>query len=117
MKACPDCGFVGKTPAGLGAHRRRKHPAAVVVGGPNVQAIAVTLAELARMGRLEKVDSARVQALRSMAASLDENPFNSQMWREYREAIGELTADDGDDGSVDDLVNELSSPVRNPPPS
>lgn len=74
-----------------------------------------TLAELKRMGRLEKVDAARVQALRSMAQALDENPFNSQMWREYREAIEGLTANDGDDGSVDDLLNELSSPVRHPP--
>lgn len=82
----------------------------------NAAAIEVTLAELGRMGRLEEVDAARVQALRSMAAALDENPFNSQMWREYLEAIEGLVADDDDDGSVDELIDELSSSVRHPPP-
>lgn len=41
----------------------------------NAQAIEQTLAELDRMGRLEKIDAARVQALRSIAAALDENPL------------------------------------------
>lgn len=81
----------------------------------NAKAIEITLAELGRMGRLEDVDAARIQALRSIAAALDENPFNSQMWREYREAIEGLTADDGDhDGSIEDLIDELSSSVRDP---
>ena len=78
----------------------------------NVKAVEVTLAELIRMGRLEDVDTARVQALRSIAAALDENPFNAQMWHEYREAVKELTADDSGGGSVDDLIDELSSSVR-----
>jgi hypothetical protein len=68
------------------------------------------------MGRLEKIDAARVQALRSMAAALDQNPFNSQMWREYREAIEGLTAHDSGDGSVDDLIDELSAAPRDPAP-
>jgi hypothetical protein len=69
------------------------------------------------MGRLEKIDSARVQALRSMAEALDLNPFNSQMWREYREAIEVLTVDDSGGDSVDQLLDELSSPVRDAPPA
>lgn len=64
------------------------------------------------MGRLEQIDAARVQALRSMAAALDANPFNSQMWREYREAIEGLTVHDSGSGAIDDLLDELSSPVR-----
>ena len=83
----------------------------------NAQAIAITLGEVERMGRLEKIDAAQVQALRSMAAALDENPYNTQMWREYREAIKELTADDSDDGGYRDLVDELSPPVRDAPPA
>lgn len=66
------------------------------------------------MGRLEKVDAARVQALRSMAVALDLNPFNSQMWHEYWAAIGELTADDSGSDAVDRLLDDLSAPVRDP---
>lgn len=77
----------------------------------NAEAIEVTLGELEQMGRLEKIDAARVQALRSLAAALDENPHTAQMWREYREAIEAVTADDSDD-SVEDLIDELSSSVR-----
>jgi hypothetical protein len=109
---CPDCEFAAKGPASLAAHSRRMHPQ--VADGPNMTAIKVTLGELRRMGRVEKVDEARVQALLSMAEALDLNPFNSQMWREYREAIGGLIADDGDAGSsaLDSLLDELSTPVR-----
>jgi hypothetical protein len=110
---CSDCPFEAKSRAGLAAHRRRRHPESLPgPGGPNVRAIVVTLGELRRMGRLEKVDEARVQALRSMAEALDQNPFNSQMWREYREALEGLTADDSSSDAVDDLLDELSSPVR-----
>lgn len=73
----------------------------------NVEAVGVTLAELERMGRLEKVDAARVQAVRSIAAELDRKPSNSQMWREYREALEALTGDDDDGGALDDLLAEI----------
>lgn len=82
-------------------------------GSTNAAAIEITLAALKRAGRLEDVDAALVQALRSIAAALDVHPFNSQMWREYREAIAGLTADDSDrDSSIDDLLDELSTSVR-----
>ena len=106
---CPDCSFEAKSRAALAGHRHRSHSQST---GTNVAAVEVTLAELKRLGRLEKIDSARVQALRSMAAALDLNPFNSQMWKEYRESIGDLTADGSNDGAVDDLINELSTPLR-----
>jgi hypothetical protein len=87
----------------------------VVTVGANSEAIEVTLHALGEAGRLEDIDAARVQALRSMAEALDEKPFNSQMWREYREALEGLTADDGDDGYLEALLHELSSPVLDPP--
>lgn len=90
-----------------------RKPAPKANGSTNADAIEITLAALEQMGRLEDIDAARVQALRSMAAALDEHPFNSQMWREYREAIAGLTADDSSrDGSIDDLLDELSTSVR-----
>ena len=109
---CPDCEFTARSPASLAAHTRRMHPRPA--DGPNVRAIGVTLSELRRMGRVDTVDEAKVQALLSMAEALDLNPFNSQMWREYREAIGGLIADDSGAGSsaIDDLLDELSTPVR-----
>jgi phage tail sheath protein FI len=109
---CSECPFSAKSRAGLAAHKRRAHPESLAATGPNATAIDVTLAELRRMGRLEKIDEARVQALRSMAVALDQNPFNSQMWREYREAIEGLTADDSNTDGVDALLDELSTPVR-----
>lgn len=107
---CPECDFEAKTSLGLTKHRRAKHPTGAL--GANGKAIEETLSELKQMGRLEKIDAARVQALRSMAKALDLNPFNSQMWREYREAIGGLTADDRGSDSIDELLDELSAPVR-----
>ena len=85
------------------AKRQPKQPAS------NVEAVEKTLAELDRMGRLEDVDAARVQAVRTMAASLDEKPFNSQMFHEYLAALEALTADGDSDDTVDDLLRELSS--------
>lgn len=75
----------------------------------NLEAVESTLAELYRMGRLEVVDAAKVQAVRSMAQSLDEKPFNSQMFHEYLAALEGLTADGDSDGSVDELLRELSA--------
>lgn len=70
-----------------------------------------TLKELRRLGRLEKIHAAVVQALRSMAAALDAEPGNAALWRQYREALRELTADD-DGGSIDDALDDLFAEVR-----
>jgi hypothetical protein len=77
----------------------------------NVDAAETTLNALDCAGRLERVDAARVQAVRSIAAALDDDPRSPQLWREYRELIKELTGD-RDDGGADQLIDELSSPVR-----
>lgn len=96
---CPDCGFVAKTAGGLKVHQRAKH-APRRRGTSNMAALEVTLAEMERLGRFEKVDEAVVQALRSLAASVDTDPFNAQMWKQYREALADVMKadDDADDG-------------------
>jgi hypothetical protein len=69
-----------------------------------------TLKELRRLGRIEKIDAAAVQALRSMAFALDADPSNAALWRQYREALRELTADDdcgGVDAAIADLFTEM----------
>lgn len=74
-----------------------------------------TLKELRRLGRVEKIDAAAVQALRSMAYALDEDPSNAALWRQYREALRELTADD-DHISIDDALDDLFAEVRDETP-
>lgn len=67
------------------------------------------------MGRLEAIDEARVQMLRSMADALDAKPYNSQMWREYREALERVIADGDDGGGIAALLESLRSPVGDTP--
>jgi hypothetical protein len=70
-----------------------------------------TLKELRNLGRIDKIHAAVVQALRSMAFALDADPANAALWKQYREALKELTADD-DAGSLDDALSDLFSEVR-----
>lgn len=77
----------------------------------NVSELAKTFAELREMGRLEKIDAARLQMLRSMAGALDLDPSNAALWRQYREALGELTADDNG-SSIDDAIEDLFTEAR-----
>ena len=75
-----------------------------------------TLKELRRLGRIERIDAAAVQALHSMAFALDANPQNAALWRQYREALRELTADDSD-GTADEALAALYAEVGDAPPS
>jgi hypothetical protein len=75
-----------------------------------------TLRELRRRGRIEKIHAAAVQALKSMAVALDADPGNAALWRQYREALRELTADD-DAGSLGDALDDLFAEVRDEAPS
>lgn len=84
--------------------------------GDNASELGKTLAYLREMGRLERVDSARVQALRTIARALDEQPHNAALWREYRSALKELVADDSS-GSVDDALKNLFGDARHSPPA
>lgn len=100
-----------------GGKRPRKPAARRRPAGKNAAALEVTLAELRRAGRLEAVDEARVQAVRSIAAALDVRPFNAQLWKEYREGLRGLMDDGDDDGTLDELLEHLRSPVRDTPPA
>jgi hypothetical protein len=82
----------------------------------NASQLKITLDELKRTGRLEKIDSAWVQAVKSMAVMLDQNPSNAALWGRYLEALGALTVDDGDD-SFDEALDQLYGTVRDSPPS
>ncbi|MGH2596126.1 MAG: hypothetical protein ACRDH7_09205 [Actinomycetota bacterium] len=82
--------------------------------GDNRKAFEATLRELTRMGRVETVDAARVQMLRTMADTLDQRPFNAQMWKEYGEALERVTADRDDGGKLAELIASLQAPIRDP---
>lgn len=112
MVSC-GCGFEAKSPAGLASHRRKCELVnEVSVGGPMLTAMDRTLVELDRLGRFEDVDAAQVESLRQIAAALDVNPFNSQMWRELRESLNEVTRadDEADDGLAAALAQIAGSP-------
>lgn len=107
MLACV-CGFEAKSPAGLASHRRKCETQPVTTA-PMSTAMERTLTELHRLGRFEDVDAARIESLRQIAAALDANPFNSQMWRELREALDEVTrADDDADDALAAALAQIS---------
>jgi hypothetical protein len=82
----------------------------------NSAALDTTLQQLKDLGRLEEIDAARVQMLRTMAATLDEEPARAALWKEYRASLKELMADDSSSG-LDDALAGLFADVRNPPPA
>lgn len=75
-------------------------------------ALEETITVLKTMGRIEPIDAARIQILRSMADSLDVKPWNSQMWHEYRDALEAVMADGDDEGELGVLLASLQAPVR-----
>lgn len=115
MATCLVCGFEAKNGAGLSAHRRAKHGRRQ---GPNRRAAEETLAELRRMGRLEEIDAARVQTIRSIADALDVDDTNAQLWRTYREAIEDLMRadDDADDALTKALAEIAGATAMGDPP-
>lgn len=68
----------------------------------NLEAVERTIGELRRLGRLEEIDTARVELLRSLARALDDEPHSPGLYREYRSALSEvLEADDDVDDSLE----------------
>lgn len=72
----------------------------------NVQALEQTLTCLTATRKVEEVDAAAVQALRSMAAALDADPTKAALWREYLDALSEVRRadDDANSGLADALA-------------
>lgn len=74
----------------------------------NAQALEKTLTCLSDTGKVEDVDAAAVQALRSMAAALDEDPTKAALWREYLDALSEVRrADDTANSGLDDALAKI----------
>jgi hypothetical protein len=103
------CRFEAKTASGLAAHMRQKHGTAA---GANRRAAEKTLSILRGLGRIEDIDAARVQTIRSLADALDRDDGNAQMWRTYREAIEDLMRQDDD---ADDELAQALAEIRGTP--
>lgn len=69
----------------------------------NLSAIDETVAALQSLGRLEDVDAATVEAARSLAVAVDEQPGNASLWREYQAAVRSLREVGADDGTGHDI--------------
>ncbi len=54
--------------------------------GSNRVAMQILIDTLWNMGRLEKIDAARIEICRLLADAVDANPENANLWRQYREA-------------------------------
>lgn len=106
MHVCEDCGFEAKTGGGLSAHRRTKHGAS---NRANVAAIEKTIGALEAAGRIEPVDAARVQLLRSLAKAVDDDPLNGSLWRQYHAALDDLMKADDD---ADDALAAAVAAIR-----
>lgn len=82
------------------------------MAGSNREAVDTTLKVLEDGGKLAGADVALVQLVRSLADSVDRDPQNASLWREYRGAVADLLKLGRDDSDAfTDLVNRLRTPV------
>lgn len=109
---CDDCEFEAKSEAGLAAHRRWKHSDQDETPEPatNAEALERTIRAL---DLDEDRESARIQALRSMARALDSNPSKAMLWQQYREGLEGVLSDNEDE---DDVVRDAREKIRGAAP-
>ena len=80
----------------------------------NVQAVAMTVANLRTRGVLADTHEALVQAASSLAQAVDLDPGNAALWREYRAVVNTLTEIGADDGGQADEVQLIIAALRGP---
>lgn len=80
----------------------------------NLEAAQATLKALRDGGRLEPIDEARVAALLTLAAAVDDDPANASLWREYRAAEATLRETDDTDIDYAGILAALSAKNRHP---
>ena len=82
------------------------------VEAANAAALAVTLAALRELGRLEAVDDALVALCESTARAVDESPGRASLVKEYRECLVVLSGlGSEDDSALDVLLARLGGPA------
>lgn len=85
----------------------------VAAKGPNRKAADKTIAAAGKLKRFEPIDDALVTGFVMLAESVDNDPTNAALWREYRAAEVSLRAVGADDGSgaLDKFLATLQTPV------
>lgn len=76
--------------------------------GPNRVAADKMVAQLRAMKRIELIDVAQTTGFVMLAESVDADPTNAALWREYRAAEVALRAVGADDGS-DELSKVIAA--------
>ena len=73
----------------------------------NRDAVSVTIRALMAEGRIREEDAAVVQMVESLAGSVDDDPANASLWREFRaglETLRRLGEEDENDGDEISLI-------------
>jgi hypothetical protein len=103
-------GFVTGQPKPTKKAQKRAEPREI---SGNLEAIDEMIGALRAAGRLETVDSARVQIARRLARAVDENPENVGLWQQYRAAEAVLREVGlNDSNGLEDLFAAFDSAVR-----
>lgn len=79
----------------------------------NSDAVEETIEALKLAGRIEPIDTARLQAVRSLADAVDTKPFSPGLWQEYRAALSEVL---GSDVDADDGIHDALAAIRSAAP-
>lgn len=83
-----------------GDDRCERHQRGAVKRRGNAAAVEITIRALE--ANFSDLDAARVEAVRSLAAAVDENPQHANLWSRYLEALELLATDDSDtDGALE----------------
>jgi len=84
-------------------------------GGRLADALAVSLATLDDLGRLNPIDEAQVATVRVLADALDHDAGNAALWGQFRSAWLELRGiDDADADELGRLAAEMRAAVVDP---
>jgi len=84
-----------------------------LLASSNFSAIQNTIAAMRTAGRLELIDTARVEIARHLARQVDDHPENASLWKEYRAAeaaLREGLADEND--ALAELAKQFDAALR-----
>lgn len=87
---------------------------AQVSSSPNLKALNRTLRIREDMRQIEEIDAAKIMLLRSLARAVDVYPDNAALWKQYRDALKELS---GSDHNGPSTPADLFPEVRDTPAS